>query len=97
MIAMHSQDGSHFLGLRQGRAGGFEIVYEAAKTGKRLIWQIKNSLVTEGDITLQLERALENSAVLETLYAGLRSADIEVELDISPTLGPMRPLPSPLT
>lgn len=48
MIAMHSQDGSHFLGLRQGLGGGYEIVYEAASTGKRLIWQIRNSLVTEG-------------------------------------------------
>jgi hypothetical protein len=84
MIAMHSQDGSHFLGLRQGRAGGYEIVYEATKTGKRLIWQIKNSLVTEGDIARQFERALEASAVLETLYAGLRSAEIAFEVDVAP-------------
>lgn len=34
MIAMQSQDGSHFLGLRQGQGGGYEIVYEAARTGK---------------------------------------------------------------
>lgn len=84
MIAIHSQDGSHFLGLRQGRAGGYEIVYEAAKTGKRLIWQIKNSLVSEGDITRQFEQALEASAVLETLCAGLRSAGIAFEVDVAP-------------
>ena len=84
MIAMHSQDGSHFLGLRQGRAGGYEIVYEAAKNGKRSIWQIKNSSVSEGDITRQLEKALEASAVLETLYAGLRYAGIAFEVDVAP-------------
>lgn len=26
MIAIHSQDGSHFLGLRQGRTGGYEVI-----------------------------------------------------------------------
>ncbi len=87
MIAKHSHDSGHFLGLRQGSAGGYEIVYEATKTGKRLIWKIKNCLVTEADITQQLERALEASAVLEALYASLRSADIEVELDVAQTLG----------
>jgi outer membrane protease len=87
MIAMHSQDENPFLGLRQGRAGGYEIVYEATKTGKSLIWPIKNSLVTEGDITQQLERALAASTVLETLYASLRSADIEVELYVAQTRG----------
>ena len=84
MIAMHSQNGSHFLGLRQGRAGGYEIVYEATKTRKRLIWHIKNGLVTEGDIARQFERALEASAVLETLCAGLRSAKIAFEVDVAP-------------
>lgn len=84
MIAIHSQDGSHFLGLSEGRTGGYEIVYEAAKTGKRLIWQIKNSSVSEGDITRHLEKALEASALLETLYAGLRSADIAFEVDVAP-------------
>ena len=71
MIVMHSQDGSHFLGLRQGRAGGYEIVYEAAKTRKRLIWKINSNSVSEGDIMRQLESALEARSVLDALRGGL--------------------------
>ncbi len=67
MIAMHSQDGSHFLGLRQGRAGRYEIVYEAAIIRKRLIWKINGNSVSEGDIMRELESALEASCVLDAL------------------------------
>jgi hypothetical protein len=87
MIAKHSNDGSHFLGLRQGRAGGYEIVYEATKTGKRLIWKINSNTVSEGDIMRELESALETSSVLDTLRVGLRSAHIAFEVDVAPKFG----------
>lgn len=84
MIAKHSNDGSHFLGLRQGRAGGYEIVYEAVKTGKRLIWKINSNTVREGDIMGEIESALEASSVLDALHGGLRSAHIAFEVDVAP-------------
>ena len=83
MIAGHSTDGRHFLGLRQGRHGGYEIVYEAAHTGRRLVWTIKNPRVAEADLEFQLRHALLAQTVLETLCSGLRSAEIEFEVDLA--------------
>jgi hypothetical protein len=83
MIAAHSTDGRHFLGLRQGRYGGYEIIYEAAHTGRRLIWTIKNPRIAEADLELQLRHALSAQTVLETLFFGLRSAEIEFEVDLA--------------
>ena len=83
MIAGHSTDGRHFLGLRQGGHGGYEIVYEAANTGRRLIWTIKNQSIAKADLELQLRHALSAQTVLETLCSGLRSAEIEFEVDLA--------------
>ena len=83
MIAGHSTDGQHFLGLRQGRHGGYEIIYEAVHTGRRLIWTIKNQSIAEADLELQLRHALSTQTVLETLCSGLRSAEIEFEVDLA--------------
>jgi len=83
MIAAHSIDGQHFLGLRQGRHGGYEIVYEAVRTGRRLIWTIKNQSIAEADLELQLRHALSAQTVLETLCSGLRSAEIEFEVNLA--------------
>jgi hypothetical protein len=83
MIAGHSIDGRHFLGLRHGRDGQYEIIYEAAHTGRRLIWTIKNHSIAEADLALQLRHALSTQTVLETLCSGLRSAEIEFEVDLA--------------
>jgi hypothetical protein len=83
MIAAHSTDGRHFLGLRQGRYGGYEIIYEAVRTGRRLIWTIKNQSIAEADLEVQLRHALSTQSVLETLCSGLRSAEIEFDVDLA--------------
>ena len=83
MIAAHSTDGRHFLGLRHGWHGGYEIIYEAEHTGRRLIWTIKKQSIAEADLELQLRHALSAQTVLETLCSGLRSAEIEFEVHLA--------------
>lgn len=83
MVAVHSQDGRHFLGLRKARTGGYEIVYEAATNGRRLIWQIIDPNAEPDHLERQVHQAVASTAVLETLYRGLREAEIDFEVEIA--------------
>jgi len=83
MFAGHSIDGRHFLGLRMGRQGRYEIVYEAAANGQRLIWTIKSESVIADALSTQVCAALSTQSVLESLRAGLLSAEIEFEVDLA--------------
>ena len=81
MITIHSQDGRHFLGLRKGRQGGYEIVYDSGPKRTRFVWQIKSPHVDTANIQRQLHDAIRAVDVLTTLYSGLRSEEIEFEID----------------
>ena len=81
MMTFHSQDGRHFLGLRNGRQGGYEIVYDGGPRHRRFVWQIKSPHVDTADIRRQLHDAIRAVDVLSTLYLGLRSAEIDFEID----------------
>ena len=81
MITVHSKDGRHFLGLREGRMGGYEIVYEGGRNQRRLVWQLKSKRIDTDRIARQLHDAIRTADVLNTLYSGLRSAEIDFEID----------------
>ena len=83
MIAVHSQDGRHFLGLRQTRDGKFQIVYEGGRVQRRLVWTVKSPVDDEA-IGQHLQQAIRTTAVLDALCAGLRDDEIAYELDEMP-------------
>ncbi|EAQ05997.1 hypothetical protein [Yoonia vestfoldensis] len=81
MITLHSQDGQHFLGLRTGREGGYEIVYDCGLQRRRFVLLIKTAQVDARYFRMQLEDAIQTVDVLTTLSAALRNAAIEFETD----------------
>ena len=81
MIALHSRDGRHFLGLRRGKAGRYEIVYDNAQQQKRLIWKVISGDVSADVLGSHLNEAIRTSQVLDTLMSGLRDAEIAFEID----------------
>lgn len=80
-ITIHSDDGKHFLGLRKGRRGGYEIIYDGNSSRQRFVWQIKTYPVDIDRINGQLREAIKSASVLSALYSSLRSAKIEFEID----------------
>jgi hypothetical protein len=81
MIALHSKDGRHFLGLRRSKAGQYEIVYDNARQGKRLIWKVVSKDVSADTLGSQLHEAIKRASVLDALLAGLHDAEIAFEVD----------------
>ena len=80
MITAYSQDGRHFLGLRKTRDGQFQIVYEGGRVQRRLIWNLKPP-INEKDIAKHFHHAIQTTAVLDVLYAGLRDDEIGFEFE----------------
>ena len=85
MIAVHSQDGRHFLGLRQTRDGKFQIVYEGGRVQRRLVWTLK-SPIDDKAIGQHHHQAIRTTEVLDALCAGLRGAEIGYELEERPSI-----------
>ena len=81
MITLHSSCGRHFLGLRKGKAGQYEIVYDNEHRRKRLIWKVTSAEVSEEAIGNHLHQAIKTATVLDALLLGLRDAEIEFEVD----------------
>ncbi len=81
MITVHSQDGRHFLGLRAGRQGGYEIVYDGGPRCRRFVWLIKTAQIDVHYIHRNFEEAIQTDDVPSKLYAALRSAEIEFVID----------------
>lgn len=81
MIALHSRDGRHFLGLRRGKAGHYGIVYDNAQQQRRLIWKVISGDVSADIVGSHLNEAIRTSQVLDTLLCGLRDAEITFEID----------------
>ncbi len=82
MLALHSPCGRHFLGLRQCRRGRYEIVYDGADNGRRLVLIISPHDHDAEILAHEVEKAIVASAVLDAVCAGLRSAAIEFEVQI---------------
>lgn len=81
MITLHSQDGRHFLGLRQGKTGQYEIVYDGGAHRRRFVWTLTSRHINAAKIHHHLHEAIVAVDVLAVLYSGLRGAEIEFDIN----------------
>ena len=74
----HGQTGGlDFLGIRKGRRGGVEIVYDDG-VRRRQVWRVVGEF-REKDLSRALARAARQVRVLPALYNELRQRSIAVE------------------
>lgn len=77
--AFHSSHGSgHFLGLRHGRSGGVEIVYDDG-VARRLIWRVKTPGASVSRIGEAMREAVDHLRVVPALQNELRKRAISIE------------------
>lgn len=76
--SFHAPEGGVFLGLRQGRSGASEIVYDDG-VARRLIWRVSSQDSRAEDIDAALRAAVANLRVVPTLYAELKKRSIAIE------------------
>ena len=78
-ISYHSATGaSDFLGLRTGRKGETEIVYDDGVT-RRMVWRVRTDGTAPEVIGDALRIAVSNARVLPALYAELKKRSIAIE------------------
>jgi hypothetical protein len=74
----HSPSGGFdLLGLRKGRQGGVEIIYDDG-VARRMVWRVCGA-VNESQLGDALARAVRNTRVIPALYAELKKRSIAVE------------------
>ena len=79
MTGFHSARGaSDFLGLRRGRRGDTEIVYDDGRT-RRMVWRVTGP-AAESRLCEALARAVNESRVVPALYTELKRRAIAVEI-----------------
>lgn len=77
-IAYHSSFGGFdYLGLRQGKTGGVEIVYDDG-VKRRMVWRVR-SQAKESVLGDALRRAVNQPRVLPALYAEMKRHSIAIE------------------
>jgi len=78
LAAHHSPHGAgDFLGLRRGRGGGLEIVYDDG-VARRLVWRVASTSDSR-PVDEALIAALERNRVVPALYAELKKRAIAIE------------------
>lgn len=70
--------GFDFLGLRKGRTGSVEIVYDDGVT-RRMVWRVAGE-ASEGQIGDALRCAVNHARVLPALYSELKKRAIAIEV-----------------
>lgn len=77
--AFHSsRGGGDFLGLRHGRSGGVEIVYDDG-VARRMVWRVKTPGVSVERVGEALGAAVDSLRVVPALMAELRKRSIAIE------------------
>ena len=76
--SFHSACGTDFLGLRRGRRGESEIVYDNGQA-QRLVWRVIDELSDDLPVREALQRAVEEVRVLPALFTELRNRAISIE------------------
>lgn len=77
-ISYHSSCGGFdFLGLREGRGGAVEIVYDDG-VKRRLVWRVRGG-AAEAQLGEALRAAVNQAKVLPALYAELKKRAIAIE------------------
>jgi hypothetical protein len=79
MISKHSDDGEHFVGVRQKNPGTYEIVYEGASSGKRFVWSMRRPTNIE-DISNKIIKTIGEKHVAVAIRDCLRAENIDFEL-----------------
>ncbi|WP_323042390.1 hypothetical protein [Gemmobacter sp.] len=78
-FAYHSARGaSDFLGLRLGRRGQTEIVYDDG-IACRMVWRVVGEMPDTAPLREALESAVAETRVLPALYAELKRRAIAIE------------------
>ena len=70
--------GANFLGMRQGRSGGTEIVYDDGGA-KRVVWRVTAAKPDVEHISEAMRLAVESRRVIPTLYDELTKRAIAIE------------------
>lgn len=79
-FAFHSAHGApDFLGLRRGRRGQTEIVYDDGST-RRLVWRVVGEMADDAPLREALQSAVAETRVLPALYAELKRRAIAIEV-----------------
>lgn len=77
-ISYHSSFGGFdYLGLRQGKSGAVEIVYDDG-VKRRMVWRV-SSKAKESVLGDALKKAVNQPRVLQALYAELKRRSIAIE------------------
>jgi hypothetical protein len=77
--AFHSsRGGCDFLGLRKGRTGSMEIVYDDG-VARRMVWRIATPGAELGRIGEALAVAVDHLRVVPALHAELKKRSISIE------------------
>jgi hypothetical protein len=77
-MSYHSSFGGFdYLGLRKGKAGSVEIVYDDG-VKRRMVWRVR-SQAKESVLGDALRRAVNQPRVLQALYAELKRHSIAIE------------------
>ena len=78
LASHHSPRGAgDFLGLRQGWAGGLEIVYDDGRS-RRMVWRVATPAEPQ-PLSEALRAALDANRVLPALYSELDKRAIRIE------------------
>lgn len=73
-----SSGGFDFLGLRKGRGGTVEIVYDDG-VKRRMVWRVAGQ-PSEGQLGDALRYAVNQAKVVPALYSELRKRAIAIEM-----------------
>jgi hypothetical protein len=74
--------GADFVGVRQGRSGDMEIVYDDG-VARRLVWRVAMARPDLGAVREALSRAVTFPRVVPALHAELKRRSIPVEIIVS--------------
>jgi uncharacterized phage protein gp47/JayE len=78
LSTFHSSCGGFdFLGIRKGRSGGFEIVYDDG-VRRRLVWRVQGK-AGEAQLGDALRNAVDKPRVLPAMYSELKKRSIAIE------------------
>ena len=80
VFSVHSQTGaSDFLGLRRGRSGEAEIVYDDGGA-RRMVWRVTSGSCDESSLRRAMELAVSRPRVVAALFAELNRQAITLEV-----------------
>ena len=82
-LSFHSPlGGADFVGLRQGRGGETEIVYDDG-VARRMVWRVTSCTPDLGALQDALARAVAHPRVVPALHAELKRRSIPVEIIVA--------------